>query len=79
MLITYTIPSEAGSTPVLLSIYDAAGRLVRTLVDSRQMPSRYAALWDATGRNGDPVAGGIYYSRLTAGGKTATRPIVLIQ
>lgn len=54
----------AGSGPVRLAIYDAAGRRVRGL-DARGGPGQHAVTWDRTGDGGRRVARGVYFLRLT--------------
>jgi hypothetical protein len=56
--------SRAGR--VRLRVFDAAGRLVRTLVDERQAPGPHVASWDGTNNHGARVACGIYFCRLSA-------------
>ncbi len=77
--IWYVIPSRAGACRVQLSIYDAAGRLVRILVDARQPSGAYDVLWDGTDHTGKPVGTGIYYSQLNVGAEQATKRLVLVR
>lgn len=67
----------AGSGDTSLCIYDATGRLVRTLVDGERPAGRYAVSWDGRDANDRPVASGIYYSRLRAGAFESTRGMTL--
>ena len=59
---------------VRLSVYDAAGRLVRTLIDGAQEAGAHRVVWHA----GD-MASGIYYFRLTAGTFRAVRKCLLVK
>ncbi|MGD8414370.1 MAG: FG-GAP-like repeat-containing protein, partial [Candidatus Latescibacterota bacterium] len=59
--ITYATP-EAGR--VVLRIYDAGGRLVRTLVDGLQEAGPNEATWDGKDSNGMRVSSGVYFARL---------------
>jgi predicted outer membrane repeat protein len=77
--ITYSIPNRVESSPVTLRIYDAAGRLLRTLVDDEQRQGTYSVTWDGRNRCGDPVAAGIYFYRLTLDGEKRTRQFVLVR
>jgi len=54
-------------TAVRLRIYDAAGRLVRTLVDEVRPAGRHAAFWDGRDDAGRNAASGAYICRLVAG------------
>jgi hypothetical protein len=69
------IPYEIGKMgPVHLTVYDALGREVTTLVNDVKKPGVYLAVWDA-GR----VASGIYIVRLRAEGRAASVRAVLIK
>jgi PKD repeat protein len=70
--------SLAAASDVRLTIYDAAGRLVRSLVDGWQESGTHQTSWD--GRAGDTFAGpGVYFLRLEASGRTATGRVVRLQ
>jgi hypothetical protein len=70
--------SLAAASDVRLTIHDAAGRLVRRLVDGWQESGAHQTSWD--GRAGDTIAGpGVYFLRLEASGRTATGRIVRLQ
>jgi hypothetical protein len=62
-----------------LSIHNAAGTEVRTLVDDRLDAGRYSVDWDGRSNSGRKVAAGIYCSRLVTGSGTATRKLVKLQ
>jgi photosystem II stability/assembly factor-like uncharacterized protein len=64
---------------VTLAIYDVAGRHVRTLVDGIREAGMNEAVWNGTDANGDPVASGIYVTRLEVGTQRASRTIVLLK
>ena len=64
---------------VTLSIYDSAGRLVRTLIDRRMRPGSHSQEWDGTGARGNRVSSGVYFYRLTAGKKTLSRKALLLK
>jgi hypothetical protein len=66
----------SSSGQVSLSIYDTAGRLVRSLIDEERPAGRYDTLWDGRDANARPVASGIYYCRLRAGSFASTRGMV---
>lgn len=69
--------SEQG--PVLLSVYDVSGRLLNTLVNRDMQPGSYTEVWNGCDQRGDPVAGGVYLYRLSAGGKSITRKMIIIR
>jgi hypothetical protein len=69
----------AAPSHVSLKIYDAAGRLVRELVNDERRAGRYAETWDGRDSRGVSVASGIYFCRLDAGAFTETEKMVLIR
>jgi hypothetical protein len=65
---------------VNLSIYDAAGSLVRVLREAHLGPGRYEAAWSGENDRGGRVGTGIYFCRLETGtGFTETRKILMIR
>ena len=75
--VRFDLPS---SSAVFIRIFDANGRLVRTLVGGRKYP---AGSWeeDWNGRNdaGNSVPSGIYFCVLKAAGKTESRKMVMLR
>jgi len=69
----------AESGPVNLSVYNVAGRLVRTLVDADLEPGHHAAIWDGQDRSGRLAASGTYLYRLTTGGKVLAGKMTLVE
>ena len=64
--IHYDVP--VGGADVELKIYDAAGRLVRTLVSEHRDAGQHRVVWNGTDNRSHQSASGVYYGRLTAGG-----------
>jgi hypothetical protein len=62
-----------------LRIYDAAGRLVRVLVEGNRAAGQYTELWDGRDASGSAVASGVYFCRLDAGTFTQTKKAVLLR
>jgi len=62
------------ASEVRLVIYDLLGREVAVLVDERRAAGRYQDVFD-----GDRLASGMYICRMTAGGYTESRPMVLLR
>ena len=60
-----------------LSVYDATGSLVRTLVNGTVEPGSQSATWDCTNSSGRRVASGSYFCRLTSDGRTVSSKSVL--
>jgi len=64
---------------VSLRIYDIAGRLVRVLAEGDRPAGNFTELWDGRDSNGRPVASGIYFYRLAAGGFEETRKMAIMR
>ncbi len=74
--IAFTV-AEAGR--VVLRVYDAAGRPVKTLADRVMVASRYEITWDGADDLGRQVASGVYFYRLEIAGELETRKMVLLK
>lgn len=68
-----------GPGKVSLRIYDAAGRLVRVLVDEYRPAGLYEEIWDGADDAGHSVSSGIYFCSLKAGDFEDTRKMVLLR
>jgi hypothetical protein len=64
---------------VEMKIFDAAGRLVRTLAGRVYEQGRHAVVWDGTDNRGAGVASGVYFCRFRTGVYTATTRLVLVR
>ncbi len=65
---------------VTVRVFDAAGRLVRTLVDGEADAGAHVVAWNGTTDDGDHVASGVYFVRMeTDGGYRASRKAVLLK
>jgi hypothetical protein len=74
--------SVAAAGPVTIRVYDVAGRLVRTLVDSQVAPGRRRIAWNGLTDGGGRAASGVYFVRMevpSANGFSATRKLVLLK
>ena len=75
--IEFTVPEAATAR---LEVFDAQGRLVRTLaVRTYAGPTRDRVVWDGADEHGKTVASGLYYYKLTAGKYQATRKMLLLK
>lgn len=73
--IEFDVPRPAA---VGLEVFDAQGRLVRTLSKGASLAGSHAISWDARGQDGARVRGGVYLIRFTVDGRRlATRKVVL--
>jgi hypothetical protein len=76
--INYAVPGD-GADAIVLTIYDASGRLVRNLHGAPQSPGRRSIFWDGTDRRGTPAPSGVYFCRLGCGSMSETRRILLVR
>ena len=74
--IDYELPHEM---PVVLSIHDETGRLVRTLITGSQSAGQHKLSWDGLDETGQPEASGVYFCRLTGHGAASVRRIVRVR
>ena len=74
--ISYTTTRKG---PVNLKVYDCAGRLVRTLIDRNESAGHKTVYWDGKDANHRSVAAGVYFYRLVAEEKTATKKMVVVR
>ena len=62
---------------VAIELLDLAGRRVRALAIAGAAAGWHRIALTAVGDDGRPLAGGVYFCRLTAAGATATRRLVV--
>ncbi len=62
-----------------LTVYDVAGRLVRTLFDGDLDAGTHAVSWDGRDGTGRRLSSGVYYCRLAGEASSSTRAVVLIE
>jgi hypothetical protein len=77
--IHYWVPGSAGGRGVELVIYDASGRMVRSLVDREIPPGTHTAMWDGRDDRGADVASGVYFYSMEAGDYSSRRKMVLLK
>ncbi|MFA5034091.1 MAG: T9SS type A sorting domain-containing protein [bacterium] len=85
-IITYSVPrlpAVGGNnyyTNTLLTIYDIAGKLVKSFPITQSPNSPITSVpWDGTDNNGRLTKTGIYFVRLTAGDFSTTKKLILIR
>ncbi len=64
---------------VSLSIYDVAGRVVRTLESGSRAAGLHEVRWDGRNEDGRAVAAGTYFAALEAGGEFVTAKMNLVK
>ncbi len=74
--ISFTISEEAQGK-VELAVFSVRGQKVRTLLSGERRRGRYTITWDGRNERGEALPSGIYLYRLTAGGETLTRKMML--
>ena len=74
--VSYEVASPAR---VRIKVYDAQGRLVRTLVDANVDPGRYQAHWDGRNSAGGTVSSGVYFYKMEADRFYATRKMLVLR
>lgn len=67
-------------TTVTVTVHDATGRRVRTLVDGQtEAPGTYTVTWQGRDDAGRGVASGVYLCVLRAGGQLDARSVVMVR
>ncbi|MHB8080240.1 MAG: FlgD immunoglobulin-like domain containing protein, partial [Candidatus Krumholzibacteriia bacterium] len=73
-----TVPfTLARAGTVRLAVFDAAGRLVATLLDAARPAGEGRVVWDGRDAAGRPVASGVYYVELRSEGAVGRRALLL--
>jgi flagellar hook capping protein FlgD len=76
-LVSFALPSTG---PARVQVFDAGGRLVRTLLDVDEWgPGRHELAWEGRDQDGAELPAGIYLVRIQAGSLADTRRIVRLR
>ncbi|MDH4212267.1 MAG: T9SS type A sorting domain-containing protein, partial [candidate division WOR-3 bacterium] len=62
-----------------LRIYNIAGQLVKTLVDSHQSPGSYSIVWTGLDEHNRSVSSGVYFCRLETDDQSDIRKITILR
>jgi probable HAF family extracellular repeat protein len=62
-----------------LGVYDASGRLVRTVQDGELAAGTHRLAWDGRDADGQAVRAGVYFMRLESAGESAGGKLVVLQ
>ena len=74
--ISFTLPARE---QVTVSIYDANGRLVRTLLNDSRDYGTHSVTWDGRDDAGTTVGSGVYFYRLSAGKYSESKKMVMLK
>ncbi len=74
--IEYALPSAGKAS---LAVYSITGQKVRELVSGTLPAGKHSAVWDGRDDRGRIVSSGVYLSRLTMGGISMARRILLVR
>jgi hypothetical protein len=75
--VRYQVPNGGGD--VTIEVFDVGGRLVTTLVDGFRPAGRHEVSWSGMDADGESVASGVYFCRMTAGEETMSRKMLLLK
>jgi hypothetical protein len=74
--IRFVIPERSR---VSVGVYDAGGRIVRTLVDDTRDAGEHEIVWDGRDDRGVSQSSGVYFYRMQAGKQVESRKMVLLK
>jgi outer membrane protein assembly factor BamB len=76
-----TVVSYELSAPsnVVLEIYNIIGQRVRILINESEQPGLHRAIWDGLDLESKSVSSGVYFARITAGGRSSTRKLTVLR
>jgi hypothetical protein len=77
--LTYIQLAMPHDEEVSVRVYSVTGQLVAELWDGRLEAGYHSIRWNGTGRDGKPVAPGMYYCRMSAGRFEQTRRMLLLK
>ena len=74
--IGYVLPSDS---PAVVNVYDATGRMIRTLRPASHGAGAHSVTWDARNQSGEPVPAGIYLYELRWNGQRESRRMLFVR
>jgi hypothetical protein len=74
--VRFSVPRR---TLVTMDVYNVNGQRVRRLVDEMLDGGVHGHSWDGVAQSGEAVANGVYFVRLEADGRSASRKLVLLR
>ena len=76
-LLAFGIPAQLAGKALDITVYDVAGRRVRTLEQRLAVVGQFTTSWDHRGADGREVAVGMYFAKLQIGSETHTQKILV--
>jgi len=77
--IAFSVPAGADPSRVTLTVYNALGQRIRTLLDAERAGGVYSVVWNGTDERCVDVASGVYFCRLTWNGESRTTRMVMLK
>ena len=74
--ISFSLPERAS---VSLAVYNVVGQKVRDLINATLPAGSYTVTWDGADDQGNRLASGVYFCRLSAGENTSTQKMILMK
>jgi hypothetical protein len=76
---TELVMELAAETRVELVVFDARGRLVRSLVEGTRAAGTHRTVWDGTDDAGAPVTSGVYFVQMITDASQEVRKVALVR
>ena len=67
------------ASDLMVSVFDAIGRMVNNLVNSYLEAGRYSVKWNGMDANGMSMPTGVYFARVQSGMDMHTQKMILIK
>jgi hypothetical protein len=77
--IEFAVGSGSANKQVRLVIYNLIGEKIATIIDEPLAAGKYTYKWRGTNQDGESVASGVYFYRLTVGDQSQTKKMVLLK
>ncbi|MFZ1682536.1 MAG: T9SS type A sorting domain-containing protein, partial [Candidatus Zixiibacteriota bacterium] len=74
--ISFALPTTGNAR---IEVYNVLGALVAVPFDGVAQAGTHQVVWDGNDTRGQQVASGVYFYRLTAGGYTETKKMMLLK
>ena len=77
--IEFAVGSGSANEQVRLVIYNLLGETIATIINEPLAAGKYTYKWRGTNQDGETVASGVYFYRLTVGDQSQTKKMVLLK